>query len=234
MLGFDYFYNESIKNMIVTFGSLFNEVYISRARKDTDPVLIKVPLHYGDQSKVYMYNKSGNNPFNSVWPRMAFDFSIGAVDDQRKTSRTIVHNFGKAVNTSTGVWSSRNFIPYDFTFNLYVGASDIQDGLQIVEQILPFFQPELTVKIKPLKNFPDFIADVPVELVSVTSDFEADGDIEAREYYNWTLSFNLKGFLFSPMVKDKFKVIDVYNISLKDFNLLQSDVQQMANSVGIA
>jgi hypothetical protein len=232
MLGFDYFYNESIKNMIVTFGSLFNEVYISRARKDTNSVLIKVPLHYGDQSKVYMYSKSGNNPFNSIWPRMAFDYGIGAVDDQRKTSRTIIHNFGKSVN-NTGEWSSRNFIPYDFTFNLYIGASDIQDGLQIVEQVLPFFQPELTVKIRPLKDFPDFIADVPIELLSVTTDYEADGEIEAREYYNWTLSFNLKGFLFSPVIKDAYKVIDAYDINLKDFNLLQQDAKDMVAKSGI-
>lgn len=213
MLGYSYFYNESIKNYVATFGALFSNIEIQRKKSDGTVVTERVPLHFSDKTKMYQYIFESEKHISL--PRLAFDFSIEGVDENRKTSRTNVNKFKDA---SGVIHSSLNAVPYNFTFNLYLYANDIEESLQIVEQILPYFQPSLTVKIKPLSNFEDVIVNVPIILESVSNDFETDGGLQDRDVYTWTLGFTLKGLLFNKINVASDIILDVSKVKLyEDF-----------------
>jgi hypothetical protein len=216
MLGYDHFYYGTIRAMVASFGYLFSDIKIER-KTSTGSTLIKVPLHFSNQGKAY---ESFSNPWSQTFPRMGFEFSVIGVDDLRKTSGNTIER----MKTANGVHWSRNFIPYDFSFSLYITANDIQDSLQIVEQILPHFQPSLTIKIKPLKDYPDFVTDVTVELVQVSNEFDTYGDIEQHASFDWTLNFTLKGFIFAPIQTTGIGVIDTTTINMNDWGWVDSKI----------
>jgi hypothetical protein len=222
MLGYDHFYYKTIRAMVASFGFLFSDVQIVRRNRDGSTKFIKVPLHFSSQDKTFQIRDG--IPISATFPRMGFDFTVTGVDDLRKTSGNTIHQ----MKSLDGVHWSRNFIPIDFSFNLYIAANDIEDSLQIVEQILPHFQPALTVKVKPLEDYPDFVTDVTIELVQVSNEFETDGDINDVSLYNWTFAFNLKGFIFSPFQKTGIGVIDVASINVNDWGWLSDKVEELS------
>lgn len=214
MLGNDFFYNGSIKDYVVTFGKLFSDIYVQRTNEDSTTTLTKVPLHFANKRKMYqeVFNKDHDN---ISYPRMGFSFNVQGVDDDRKTHRLNELDF--KTTASTADWSY-NAIPYNFTFNLTVYSIDIQDVLQIIEQILPFFQPSLTVKIKPFADYPDFITDVVMILDSSANTFQTEGELREDDVFEWDLSFTLKGWLFNKITVDGPIILDVSNVKLYDQN----------------
>lgn len=225
MLGHDHFYNATIRAMVASFGYLFSDVHIRRVYREGDE-LIKVPLHFAPYDKVQQHRQTDGQIYVQTYPRMAFDFSIGGVDDTRKTSKQSIHAFKTADSTGTRqVDWGRNFVPYDFNFQLYIIATDIQDSLQIIEQILPHFQPSLTIRIKPLEQYKDFETDVTVILNNVVNTFTYEGDLTDDSLYEWQLDFTVKGFLFSPIQTGSIGVIDVANINMKDWGFAKQEIQ---------
>ena len=146
---------------------------------------------------------------NLSLPRMGFDFGIDGVDDNRKTHRLNPKAFGAKTTNQDAAFNS---VPYNFNFSLQVYTNDIEDSLQIVEQILPFFQPSLTVKIKPFSEYPDFVTDVTVILNSVSYEHLDSEMFEYNDYYSWKLDFTVKGWLFSP-IQSESVILDV-NVNL--------------------
>jgi hypothetical protein len=104
-------------------------------------------------------------------------------------------------------------VPYDFNFSLHVLVKNTEDGTQIVEQIVPFFTPDFTVTMKMVPEL-SLNMDIPIELVSVTSDDSYEGDFDSRRIQTWQLDFVVKGYLFGPV--NKFKYIVREDISLID------------------
>jgi hypothetical protein len=228
MLGYDHFYYKTIRAMVASFGYLFSDIYIKRRIKDGTSKLIKIPLHFGPQDRIYTYKNTPTSGAVTSWPRLAFDFSIAGVAENRKTSKNVISQ----MNPNSADWM-RNYIPYDFNFNLYVATTDIEDSLQIVEQILPFFQPSLSLKIKPLKEYPELVTDITIKLNSVENDFESEGEIVDDSMYYWTLSFVLEGFLFSPIQTDGIGIIDTATVNVMDWGFAiekaQGQLQQAFN-----
>ena len=87
-------------------------------------------------------------------------------------------------------------IPYDFSFNLYVATKKFEESLKIVEQIIPYFTPELTVTIKDQPEF-DLATDIPVVLNSVAYEIIYEGSFEEKRTIEWTLQFTVKGYMYS-------------------------------------
>jgi hypothetical protein len=226
MLGYDHYYYGTIRSLVASFGYLFSGIEIKRIYREGDK-LIKVPLHYAPQDKIYQYRKTEGNSYVQTYPRMAFEFNIGGVDNTRKTSKQSIHSFGTTMQDGVKqVDWARNFVPYNFDFQLYLIATDIQDCLQIIEQILPHFQPSLTIRIKPFEQYPDFETDVTVIMNNVSNDFQYEGDLSDDTIYQWTLSFTLQGFLFSPVQSGSIGVIDVASINMKDWGFAKDEISQ--------
>jgi len=212
MLGKDHFYNESIRNLVVAFGMMFKGIKVSRKKKDGSTELVQVPVFFSDKTKMYRMVFEGAGSRNIALPRISFNFSVEGVDDVRKTSRG--HQTKLSGDSQNAIWSYAP-VPYNFNFELTIWCNDIEESLQIVEQILPNFQPSLTVKIKPLEAHPDVIMDIPVILKSVSNDFENSGDTDVRDYYSWNMDFTVKGWLFNSIVQTDGEIIlDVSGVTL--------------------
>ena len=150
MLG-QYFYNESIRKCIIAFGSLFNDIYIER--KDaagTTIQTLKVPLAYGPKQKFYIRLEADPNLDEKVaitLPRIGFEISGLDYDPSRKLNRIIKKKMVSNTEDKKLKQMTTQYTPvaYNLSFEMFVMAKNSDDGIQIVEQIIPFFQPEYTV-----------------------------------------------------------------------------------------
>ena len=201
MIG-QYFYNESTRNVVVAFGTLFNQIQLTK--KNSSGVVIqtmKVPLAYGPKQKWLSRLTEDPNLSKKVavtLPRIGFEISGLSYDATRKQNKII-----KAKKVLDGADSSQLKsgympVPYNVDFELYVLAKNSDDALQIVEQILPIFQPEYTVTMKEIPEL-DIIRDVPIVLNSIGYEDDYEGDFTSRRSIVYTLSFTAKYYLYGPV-----------------------------------
>ena len=159
MLG-QQFYHETIRNVIVAFGTMFNNIQI--VRKDNSGTIIqsmKVPLAYGPKQKFLV--RLDQDPSLSAataitLPRLGFEIGSLTYDTARKMNR--VQKFKKVKSSSSNANKlDTQFmpVPYNMDITLYAMAKNSDDALQIVEQILPFFQPDYTLTIN---DMPDMLS----------------------------------------------------------------------------
>jgi hypothetical protein len=226
MLGKDYFYNASIRTYVATFGKLFSDIYVKKEKSNTSN-LVRIPIHFAQKDKLYTKLFKDNNDTVSL-PRLGFSYTIEGVDQDRKTGRGNIQKFKVNGDSESTVNWSYNSVPYNFEFTLTVFTNDIEDGLQIIEQILPNFQPSLTVRIKPLENI-DLVVDVPVTLNSVADSYDDSNSIDDRTYYTWDLSFTVKGWLFNHINFDSDGVIlDISKVRV--FDMLTGELDWSASN----
>ena len=101
-------------------------------------------------------------------------------------------------NTANHVTASYMGVPYDITFALNIYARNIDDGTHIVEQILPFFNPDFTVTTNMIPDL-GALKDIPVILNSVANDIEYEGNYDSVRYVYWTLNFTMKMHYYGPI-----------------------------------
>jgi hypothetical protein len=213
MLGNAHFYNRTIRKVVVAFGSMFNDILLTRYSKDglTAYEITKVPLSYGAKEKYLVRLQSDPTLTKSIAtsvPRMSFEMSGMSYDVSRKLPST-VRNF--AAETATTVKTQFVPVPYDFSFSLSIYVRNTEDGTQILEQILPFFTPDFNVTI----NFIPAMGkkyDMPVILNSVNTSTEYEGDMTSTRLITWDLEFTAKGYIWPPVLSGE--VIRQANTSL--------------------
>lgn len=203
-----YFYNETIKRSISIFGTLFNNIKVKKTKSDGTVLTEQlVPISYGPKQKFLQRlaeepNLSDGNRTAISLPRMAFQLTGFEYDATRQQNKIIRH--GKSALESDGV--NRGFqyqpAPYNLNFSLSVLAKNAIDALQIVEQILPYFQPEYTVTMKMIDDMSD-TRDVPIVLNSVSMDDQYEGTFEERRVIEYTLDFTMKIYFFGPVSTGK-------------------------------
>ncbi|CAF34159.1 proximal tail sheath stabilization [Synechococcus phage S-PM2] len=200
MLG-PHFYNEIIRKNIIGFGTLFNNISLVKKDPSTGDVLEeeKVPLAYGPKSKFLTrleQNPDVDRKIAITLPRLYFEMTGINYDAQRKTSpiqkyRTIIQDDG------TQVKEQYVPVPYNIEFELGIIAKSQDDGLQILEQILPYFQPVFNITLNMIPDMNEK-RDVAIILNSVQYDDAWDDDFLERRFINWTLSFTSKTYLYGP------------------------------------
>ena len=203
MLG-QYFYNETIRNTIIAFGSLFNDIYCTRKDSAGTAVqTLKVPLAYGPKQKFIIRLEGDPNLDQKVaitLPRIGFEINGLDYAPERKLNRIMKKR--KVQNTEDDKLKSMltqySPVPWNIGFELFVMARNSDDGIQIVEQILPFFQPEYTVSIKEVPEM-DTIRDVPIVLNSVNYEDTYEGDFTTRRAIVYTFSFTAKTYVYGPV-----------------------------------
>lgn len=196
---FTTFYNGSIRKMVVAFGSLFNKIDIDRT-ESTGTKHIRVPISYSSKEKyLTRINADLDSPMQITLPRLAFEIT-GFVYDSSRKRNSLSRTISKIPNPD-GVDFSYAEVPYNIDFGLYVYARNMEDGLRIVEQILPYFAPEfvVTVNFGGINNK----MDVPVYLNSVSSSEEYEGDFDSRRIITFTLNFTMKTYVFGNIRKYK-------------------------------
>ena len=201
MLG-QYFYNQSTRNVVVAFGTLFNTIQLHK--KDGSGNIVqsmKVPLAYGPKQKWLSRLTEDPNLSKKVavtLPRIGFEISGIAYDPARKLQKTVkVKKVADGIDNEQ-VKSGFMPVPYNINFELYVLSKNSDDALQIVEQILPFFQPDYTVTMKEIPEL-DIIRDVPIILNSVGYEDDYEGSFTSRRSIIYTLSFTAKYYMYGPV-----------------------------------
>jgi len=197
------FYWGTIRKAIVAFGNMFNNINIERRDADGNIVqILKVPISYAGKQKALARIQQRPNVddrnIQVIVPRMAFEMSALNYDFNRKIS-PIQQN--RAVNATSSTLDSQYApTPYNIAVQLYVYVKNQDDGLQIIEQILPYFNPDynLTVKAIPQLNIKN---DLPILLENVTFEDNYEGDFDDRRTIIWTLSFTMKLNFYGPVNK---------------------------------
>jgi hypothetical protein len=202
MLSSNVFYHGLIRKTIVAFGSLFSDIYIDRKQGDsvTGETIqrLQIPLAYAPKEKWIVRLDSDPNLEQHTYttlPRMSFEILGYSYDAQRKLNRMQQIKCGSGIDSMTYMYTP---VPYNIEISLYVLTKTQEDGLQIIEQILPTFTPEYTLAINAVPDM-NVVQDIPVILNSVSVSDEYDGDFQTRRFVTHTLNFTLKTSLFGAM-----------------------------------
>ena len=205
---FEYFYNEILRKTIIGFGTLFNGLSVKQ-----DGSVVKVPLAYGPTQKFLARLEQAPNLSQATaisLPRMSFEFTGLTYDSSRKvtTTQTIA-----VKNPDDGTDIKKVFmpVPYNMQFELSIMCKLNDDALQVVEQILPYFQPQynLTINLVSLINEKK---DVPVVLENITMDDQYEGDFTSRRVLLYTLRFTAKTYLFGPVTSASKDIIKTASV----------------------
>jgi len=202
-----YFYNESMRKMTIAFGQIFNNIQIKR--KDSNGTVIqtiRVPLAYAPKEKFLVrldqQPSLEEREFSITLPRMSFEISGISYDSSRKLTRIQKY---KTVKTGIdGKVLNYNYtpVPYNISYTLNVFTATAESGLQIIEQILPFFQPDYTVTVNAIPEL-NIKRDVPIILNDVNYEDSYTGDFSQRRAVIYTLGFTAKTYLFGPASTQK-------------------------------
>lgn len=210
-----HFYHATMRKSVAVFGTLFNN--ISVIRKDGSGNIlnqIKVPLAYGPKQKFLarIENPTNQNASMAIkLPRMSFEITGITLDAASKMAkRSTISEAGTSVSKKNVI---KNMVAYDIGMQLSIMAKNQDDGLQILEQILPYFQPEYNVTIRPVDGF-DFKQDVPVVLNSASIADEYEGDFTTRRVLVYTLEFTMKMKFYGPTNQEN--VIREVDVNLND------------------
>lgn len=190
----NHFYHATIRRFVSVFGTLFNN--ISVVRKDTSGKVIsivRVPLAYGPKEKFLTRideQPELSSPNVAIkLPRMSFEILNITYDTQAKLNR----------NNKILVDNKVHYIysPYNISLNLSIMAKNQDDALQIIEQIIPYFQPEYTVTVKESISS-SLKTDIPITLSTIDMTEDYEGDFMNRRAIIYTLSFDAKLRFYGP------------------------------------
>ena len=203
-----HFYNEGLRKLTIAFGQLFNNIVLQNT-SSTGAVTkrIRVPLAYAPKEKFIVRleqqaNLQDDRAVSITLPRLGFEITGLSYDPTRKLNK-----MNKTIRVKSGEEGKKtNFnytpVPYNINFSLYSFTATAENGLQIVEQILPFFQPEYTVTMNVVPEL-NLKRDIPIILNNVNYEDTYNGEFTQRRAVIYTLSFTAKTYLYGPMSNQK-------------------------------
>ena len=203
-----HFYNEGLRKLTIAFGQIFNNIVIQNT-SSTGAVTkrIRVPLAYAPKEKFLVRleqqaNLQEDRAVSITLPRLGFEITGLSYDASRKINK--MQKIRRVKTSEEGKKLNFNFapVPYNINFSLYSFTATAENGLQIVEQILPFFQPEYTVTMNVVPEM-QLARDIPIILNSVNYEDTYSGDFTTRRAVVYTLNFTAKTYLYGPMSNQK-------------------------------
>ena len=191
------FYHEHIKRAIVAFGMIFNNININRVDgSNVTQQVIRVPLAYSTKQKfisriAQIPDTESRGEVALVLPRMGFEIQQFEYDPARKISPIQKNKAIVSGDSTTAVSRSYVSTPYNMSLSLYIFAKNQEDGLQVVEQILPFFNPDFNVTVNELPEL-GIKRDIKITLDSIDYDDSYEGTFADRQSIIWTLNFTMR------------------------------------------
>ena len=196
------FYNQAVRKTVISFGTLFNNIELKKTVDGQVLETEKVPLAYGPKQK-FLYRLQGNptdgRKVAITLPRIYFEMTGIDYDASRKTPatqkyKTVINDNGNEVRTQYVP------VPYNISFEVGILCKSQDDGLQILEQILPFFQPSFSMSLKFIPDM-DEVRDVAVVLNSVDFDDDWEDDFSTRRSITYSMQFTAKSYIYGPYSK---------------------------------
>ena len=212
-----YFYHSHIRKTVSVFGTLFNNISVQRKDANGNSVNnVKVPLSYGPKQKFLtrLFEEPDlNAPEVAIrLPRMSFEITGIQYDTSVKLNKmnTIAQPNVHGQNTI------RNPVPYILSFQLSIYAKNQDDALQVVEQIIPYFNPEYVVTIREIPSL-NISRDIPIVLQSVNYSDDYEGDFSSRRVLIYTLDFTMKTFFYGPITQNQGVIKDAI-VNSRDYD----------------
>lgn len=198
---FEYFYHDILRKTVIGFGTLFNGIKIYRKDSSNNvSSIIEVPIAYGPTQKFLARLEQSpnlNKPVQITLPRLSFELTGLNYDSKRKVAPTQSFLSPTKVD-GKDVRKTYMPVPYNVSFDLSVMTKTNDDMLQIVEQILPYFQPSHSISIDLLELIGEK-RDVPITLDSITMQDDYEGNFDTRRSLIYTLKFTAQTYLFGPI-----------------------------------
>lgn len=213
---FGHWYNSSLRRYIVLMGDLFSHVQVARLRQDQGLKYIKVPISYASKEKFMMQlNKwtavqstEDKAKIETILPRMNLHLVDMQYNAPYKTSQL---NRTGSYKNGTKTISQYNPTPVKMIFELGIYTRHQDDMYQIVEQIVPYFQPHFNTTIKELyPNDIQFTRDIRIVLQSFAPDEAIDGDANTRRRLEWSLMFEVNGWIYPPVANIEGEIKTIY------------------------
>ena len=200
------FYNEAVRKTVISFGTLFNNIELKKIVNGQVMEVEKVPLAYGPKQK-FLYRLQGN-PVDGrkvaiTMPRLYFEMTGIDYDSGRKTPAITKTKAVVNPNSEEAAKEVRTQyvpVPYNISFEVGILCKSQDDGLQILEQILPFFQPSFSMSLKFIPDM-DEVRDVAVVLNSVDFDDDWEDDFSTRRSITYSMQFTCKSYIYGPYTK---------------------------------
>ena len=195
-----HFYHEHIKRAVAVFGTLFNNMSVVKKNGSGNVIsTIKVPLAYGPRQKFLARiqdEKYLTDPKLAIrLPRMSFEIVSMSYDTNTKLQKGVTRTL--ASSDPTKKQTILNPVGYRMGLQLNIMTKNQDEALQLLEQIVPFFQPEYTVTVKEVQN--NFKSDMPFVLQSVTMSDDYEGDFLSRRAIIYTLEFETRVRFYGPL-----------------------------------
>jgi len=216
MLG-THFYNETIRKTVIGFGTLFNNIELKR-KNNTGQIIqtMKVPLAYGPREKFLSRLEEvpdllENKKTQITLPRLSFEMISISYDSSRKINTIQKINYPSA--NPNNIKMQYTPVPYNLEFELNIIGKNNDDVLQIVEQILPYFQPTFTITINMNSEMGDK-RDIPITLNNINIQDNYEDDFSNKRSLIYSLDFTVKTYFYGPISTNKIIKevnIDYYN-----------------------
>ena len=195
MLG-AYTYNKVIRKCVISFGTLFNNIEVRKETGGTTYQKMKVPLAYGPKQK-FLARLEGQPELNKkvaiTLPRISFELTGLSYDSSRKLS-PITTDYKKDGKSVRKIFTP---VPYNLDFSLSILSKTNDEALEIIEQIMPLFQPSYQVTIKIIDDINEY-RDVPIVLNSINYSDEYEGNFDQRKLTTIDATFTMKAYIFGP------------------------------------
>ena len=227
--GWPYFYSHTIKNILTAFMTTFSDIKVRRyddsglkTAKHYKEIL--VPIKFGSLDKYFMRrteDASGQRYYVQL-PTMAVTFSSFTFDAARSTAsrqrRFLLPP--EKYNNPEEFLSDMMPAPWDINFTLAIKTESFQDFCQIIEQIVPWFNPAIHIKVKEFETV-NLERDIEVILNSLNTDITEEVEEDSKRYVSGNLEFTAKAWMYKPlsMADNMIKVIHTYYGMDPEFNL---------------
>jgi hypothetical protein len=218
---FGYYYNKSLRKLIVGFGTLFSNIIVHHENGTGPTTKIQVPITYSSQEKFIqrLLNPSSitdGTRIENQLPRISFIMNNIVSDPSRRRVRfaptqTLTSTKGVCQNTGTQI---ANEIPVNVGFNLFIYTRHVDDMLQIVEQIMPFFVPDHVISLDLNEN--QSTVNIPIVMISNNMTDRYEGDFNSRRLHITTFSFLAKSYIYG-------NIANVTTIDSSDNNIIEFD-----------
>jgi len=204
VLNEDPFYFSILRKSVSLFGTLFNNIYVTRTNADgvvVDDIL--VPIMYANKDK--MLSRVDAEPTlterpAAILPMMSFEI-LGLHYDGARKLATMNKTVGLDLENKNKLKLQYGPVPYDIQFALYIYVKNAEDAAKIVEQIVPYFTPDWTPSVYLVPEL-GHVVDIPIILDAPAVEDSYTGDFNTRRALIWTLNFTMKTYFFGP-VKNK-------------------------------
>lgn len=207
-MAYTYYYPATIRSIVTSVLAFFNDIHVHR-HDDAGNVTkdITVPIKFGPVDKTYQFRTESE--FGAKYyinlPNITFALTNIQYDSERATGVNEARFFYDdkiGIDNLTDFWSDAQPTPYDLTFSMQILTESMDDWCQIIENILPYFNPSVYLRVKEFSFF-NLERDLQMTLSNVSSDFLMEQGEEDKRYVNGTLDFTVKAVLYKPIKNAK-------------------------------